>query len=93
LGLAIGTLLHLVFDGVWTDPDVFWWPVTGWGFDQARLPEAARGWWNVPLELAGLVILVWVWRTSCLGDRARRADVLTTGRLSAEAGGELGRRA
>jgi LexA-binding, inner membrane-associated putative hydrolase len=81
LALAIGTLLHLVFDGAWTDAEVFWWPFSGWSFEDARLPEASRGWWNVPLEIAGLAILVWVWRTASLGDRARRDTVVRTGRL------------
>jgi LexA-binding, inner membrane-associated putative hydrolase len=81
LGLAIGTLLHLVFDGAWTNTDVFWWPFSGWSFQNARLPEAARGWWNVPLELAGLAILVWVWRTARLADPARRRAVVRTGGL------------
>jgi hypothetical protein len=81
LGLAIGTLLHLVFDGAWTDTDVFWWPFGGWSFEDARLPEAARGWWNVPLELAGLAILVWVWRTARLADPARRRALVRTGEL------------
>ena len=81
LGLAIGTLLHLVFDGAWTNTDVFWWPFGGWSFEDARLPEAARGWWNVPLELAGLAILVWVWRTARLADPARRRAVVRTGGL------------
>ncbi len=81
LGLAIGTLLHLVFDGAWTNTDVFWWPFGGWSFENARLPEAARGWWNVPLELAGLAILVWVWRTARLADPARRRAVVRTGGL------------
>jgi hypothetical protein len=81
LGLAIGTLLHLVFDGAWTSTDVFWWPFGGWSFEDARLPEAARGWWNVPLELAGLAILVWVWHTARLADPARRRAVVRTGGL------------
>jgi membrane-bound metal-dependent hydrolase YbcI (DUF457 family) len=81
LGLAIGTLLHLIFDGAWTNTDVFWWPFGGWSFEDARLPEAARGWWNVPLELAGLAILVWVWRTARLADPARRRAVVRTGGL------------
>jgi hypothetical protein len=81
LGLAIGTLLHLVFDGAWTNTDVFWWPFGGWSFEDARLPEAARGWWNIPLELAGLAILVWVWRTARLADPARRRAVVRTGGL------------
>jgi hypothetical protein len=84
LGVAIGTLLHLVFDGVWTDAEVFWWPFGGWSFDDARLPEAARGWCNVPLELAGFAILLWVWRTARLSDRTRRAAALRTGRLFAD---------
>jgi hypothetical protein len=84
LGLAIGTLLHLVFDGAWTSTDVFWWPFGGWSFEDARLPEAARGWWNVPLELAGLAILVWVWRAARLAAPARRRAVLRTGALFSE---------
>ena len=43
LGLPIGVMLHLVFDGVWTDADLFWWPLGGWGFDGQPLPEVARG--------------------------------------------------
>jgi hypothetical protein len=81
LGLAIGTLLHLVFDGAWTNADLFWWPFGGWSFEDARLPEAARGWWNIPLELAGLAILVWVWRTARLAEPARRRLVIRTGEV------------
>ncbi len=36
LGLPIGTLLHLVFDGAWTNTDLFWWPFGGWSFDDDR---------------------------------------------------------
>jgi hypothetical protein len=84
LGLPIGVLLHLVFDGAWTDTELFWWPLGGWSFDDTALPEASRGWWNVPLELIGLAILVWVWRTARLGDPARRAAARRSGRLFAE---------
>jgi len=28
IGLPIGMLVHLVLDGIWTRPDVFWWPFT-----------------------------------------------------------------
>jgi hypothetical protein len=86
LGLPIATLLHLVFDGAWTDTDVFWWPFGGWDFGDAPLLEAQRGWWNVPLELIGLAILAWVWRTAQLTDHARRAAVWHTGRLFADVG-------
>jgi hypothetical protein len=84
LGLPIGVLLHLAFDGAWTDTELFWWPLGGWSFDDTALPEASRGWWNVPLELIGLAILVWVWRTARLGDPARRAAARRSGRLFAE---------
>jgi hypothetical protein len=81
LGLPIGTFLHLVFDGAWATTRVFWWPFGGWGIDDAPLPEAQRGWWNVLLELAGLVIVAWAWRRAGLGEPRRRRHVLATGRL------------
>lgn len=59
LGVPIGTFLHLVFDGVWTNTHLFWWPFGGWRFDGARLPSAERGWWNVAFEAAGIAMIVW----------------------------------
>jgi len=35
LGLPVGTLLHLVFTGAWTETTVFWWPFFGFSFDDA----------------------------------------------------------
>ena len=81
LGLPIGTLLHLVFDGAWTETDLFWWPVGGWSFEGVVLPEAERGLWNVPLELVGLAILVWVWRSSGLSLPSGRHRFWAAGRL------------
>ena len=72
LGLPIGTFLHLVFDGAWATTEVFWWPFTGASIGDEPLPSVQRGWWNVPLEAIGLVILVWVWRRPGLSDPARR---------------------
>jgi hypothetical protein len=86
LGLPIATLLHLAYDGAWTDTTVFWWPFAGWDFDDASLPESARGWWNVPLELIGLAILAWVWRIARLHERARRDAAMRTGQLFADVG-------
>lgn len=83
LGLPIGTFLHLVFDGAWATTDVFWWPFGGWGLADESLPAVQRGWWNVPLELAGLAVVVWVWRRQGLAEPARRDDVMRTGRLFA----------
>ena len=80
LGLPIGTLLHLVFDAAWADSDLFWWPLGGGSFD-AELPEVARGGWTVALELAGAIVLVWVWRASNLSDPAARRRFWREGRL------------
>jgi hypothetical protein len=81
LGLPIGLLLHLVFTGAWTDAEVFWWPFFGVGFDDAAHPVAGRGWWNVPLELIGLGLCVWVVRTADLRDRRHRERFWRTGQL------------
>lgn len=72
LGLPIGTLLHLVVDGAWTDTQLFWWPVAGFDLAGTPLPETARGVWSVVLELAGLAIVVWVWSRSGLSRPAAR---------------------
>ena len=82
LGLPIGTLLHLVFTGAWTNTTVFWWPFGGFSFDGAPHPVAERGWWNVPLELAGLGLCWWVYRQADLADAERRARFRSTGQLS-----------
>lgn len=81
LGLPVGTLLHLVFDAAWTDTTVFWWPLAGFGFDGAPHPVAHRGWWNVPLEMAGLLLCWWIVRRSGLRDAQRRAWFRRTGQL------------
>jgi hypothetical protein len=83
LGLPIGMILHLVFDGAWSNTEVFWWPFFGWSFDDSPLPVVERGWWNVPLEAVGLAICVWLWRHNGLGERARRATFLRDGILDA----------
>lgn len=84
LGLPIGTFLHLVFDGAWADTSTFWWPAGGFDLDDP-LPVAERVWWNVPLELAGLAVLVWVWRRARLAHRGHRRDFVATGRLALDA--------
>jgi hypothetical protein len=81
LGLPLGTLLHLVYTGAWTATSTFWWPFSG-GFDDARLPIAARGWWNVPLEIAGLTMVAWVGRAAGLADPSRRRHAWRTGQLA-----------
>lgn len=82
LGLPIGVLLHLVVDGAWRSTTVFWWPFAGFGFDDAPHPVAERGWWNVPLEVVGLALCWWVYRTAELADPERRAWFRRTGQLA-----------
>jgi membrane-bound metal-dependent hydrolase YbcI (DUF457 family) len=81
LALPIGTFLHLVLDGMWTDKDVFWWPAFGSSFGDRPLPSIERGLLDIPLELVGLVALVWAYRRFRLAEPARRRAFLTTGRL------------
>lgn len=81
LALPIGTFLHLVLDGAWTDAHVFWWPFLGADVGAQSLPVAERGPANAVLELAGLAALVWAWRRFRLGERPRRQVFLRTGRV------------
>ena len=81
LGLPVGTLLHLVFTGAWTNATVFWWPFGGFGFDDAAHPVWARGWWNLPLEAVGLWLCWWIVRQAGLRDPDRRAWFRSTGQL------------
>jgi hypothetical protein len=83
LGLPIGMILHLVFDGAWNNTEVFWWPFFGWSFGGSPLPVTDRGWWGLVLEAIGIGLCVWLWRHNGLGDRARRATFLHDGRLDA----------
>lgn len=82
LGLPLGTFLHLVFTGAWTDTEVFWWPFSGWSFGESPLPIVARGWWNLPLELIGAVLVVWIVRRADLTTAAARQRFVATGQLS-----------
>jgi hypothetical protein len=81
LGLPLGTFLHLVFTGAWTDTTVFWWPFSGGGFGESPLPVVARGWWNLPFELVGLALVTWIVRTARLGEVQRRRAFYRSGLL------------
>lgn len=85
LAVPIGMLLHLVFDGAFTNDHAFWWPFLGSVGDEP-LPVVARGWWNVGLELVGAALL---WRAIGmfgLRDDERRRRFLRTGLLASVAG-------
>ena len=81
LFLPIGTFLHLVLDGAFTRTKVFWWPLSGGSFTDAALPSVDRGWWNVLLEVAGAMAIVWFVRRFDLTDPVRRRAFVRTGRL------------
>ena len=82
--IAVGLMLHLVFDGAVSDTTVFWWPIGGSAWPDAPLPVIERGWWNIPLELAGLLMCAWAWRRFGWNDRARRRLLVRSGRLDRE---------
>lgn len=81
LALPIGGLLHLALDGAWTDTVGFWWPLFGTDVATEALPSLERGQANLVLEVVGLAALVWAWRRFRLGEPARRAAFLRTGRV------------
>jgi hypothetical protein len=84
LALPIGVFLHLVFDGVWNNSELFWWPAFGLdvGLGDGPLPTFERPLaLNLVLEVVGLVVLVWAWRRFRLGEPSRRSTFLRTGRL------------
>jgi hypothetical protein len=83
LGLPIGVILHLVFDGAWNNTEVFWWPFFGWSFDDASFPVSDRGLWSLLLEAIGIGLCVWLWRHNHLGDADRRRAFLHDGQLDA----------
>lgn len=80
LGLPIGMMLHLVFDGAFSSNKVFWWPFSGsWG--DTDVPTVSRGWFNVVLEVLGAALLVWAWRQFNLRDPEARRRLWRTGQL------------
>lgn len=80
LALPIGMLMHLVWDGAFASTSVFWWPFTGsWG--DVRVPSLQRGWSNAAFEVAGGLLLAWMWRRCELADRQRRSDLIHRGLL------------
>lgn len=81
LALPIGTFLHLVFDGAFTNTKVFWWPFGGTSFGDAPLPSWHRGAWDVLLELVGVGLCVWAVRRFGLRDPERRRRFLRSGTL------------
>jgi hypothetical protein len=87
LGLPIGMLLHLVFDGAWADTKVFWWPFTGLAFSDAPLPVTDRGPWSLAMEAVGIALCWWLFRANDLGKSENRRRFVRDGRLLHVPGG------
>ena len=90
---AVGVLLHLALDAMWQLPETLWWPFFGWDFASsgfATYADYLRDLLSTPIlwvgELAGLVYLAFLWRTSGLGEADARQRLLTTGTVSAPIG-------
>jgi membrane-bound metal-dependent hydrolase YbcI (DUF457 family) len=90
-GLAVGWLLHLVADGMWSAPETFLWPAFGPGFSATPAepyswdlfihPFAHLATWGG--ELLGLAALVYLAAAFELGDPDRRKRFLHDGLLRA----------
>ncbi len=77
--LPIGMLFHLVLAGVFSEPDVFWWPFLGTELPELAFRPSAGA---VALrELAGLVVAGWFVRRFQLTSRSRLRRFLATGRV------------
>jgi membrane-bound metal-dependent hydrolase YbcI (DUF457 family) len=59
LAVVIGMFLHLVFDGAFTNTKMFWWPISGLQFGDYALPVFDRGLINIPLEIIGVLLILW----------------------------------
>lgn len=81
LALPIGTFVHLLADGVWSNATTFWWPFLG-GALREPLPSLDHSLALVVVqELAGAAAIVWFVRRFLLTAPEARAAFLRTGRL------------
>ena len=90
LALPIGTFMHLVFDGAFNNTTVFWWPFTGGSFGGSRIPSLDRIGLDIALEVAGALMLAWMWRTNGLSNPVDRSRFIRSGRLVGGTGSQVG---
>lgn len=90
LALPIGMFLHLVFDGVFNNTELFWWPLAGFDIGEVNVPSLDRMGANIVLEMIGVALLAWMWRMNSLSDAAARRRFLRTGRLTGATAGGAG---
>lgn len=88
MALAVGWLFHILLDGMWTDPEVLFWPFFGWemptgteSFWPGAWERATSDPWRWIFEAAGLAYLVWLWFATGLDQKPRRDEFLRSGRI------------
>jgi hypothetical protein len=88
MALGIGWLFHILLDGMWTNPEVLFWPFFGWEMPSGQPPFWPEAWarafsdpWRWVLEAAGLAYLIWLWFATGLNQKPRRDELLKTGRI------------
>ena len=93
MAVAVGMLLHLVLDAMWTQPETLWWPLLGVEFASsgfAAVGDYLRDLFTNPVMWAGeaiglLYLVVLAWRSN-MADPAARKEFVTTGRVQAPIG-------
>ncbi|MEE8332122.1 MAG: metal-dependent hydrolase [Acidimicrobiia bacterium] len=92
--LAVGSLFHLVLDGMWTKSETFLWPFLRGDFTEALPGDLGTAFadgftnpWVVAGEVIGLIYLIWLWRAAGLSDSSRRNVFLRTGGVGVPIGG------
>lgn len=90
MALAIGSLIHLLLDAMWTAQDTFLWPAFGWEFPpgvtdywSGLMERLVANPWHIIQELVGLGYLVYLYRRYLSGDPERRSELIHTGRIAA----------
>lgn len=90
MALAVGWLFHLVLDGLWTTPEILFWPFFGWDLPTGAAPFWPSAWdraladpWRWGWEALGAGYLAWLWRATGMNRSERRSEVVSTGRLPA----------
>jgi hypothetical protein len=89
VAFTVGILVHLLLDGLWTTPELLFWPVFGFEFPSRGIEtvaELAAEVFTDPivlaLEAAGIAYLAWLAWAGGLARAERRAALIRTGRLS-----------
>ncbi len=88
MALGVGWLFHLLLDGMWAGPAVFFWPFFGLEIPMGQAPYWQLAWdralsdpWRWVKEVTGLTYIAWLWFAVGLNIKDRRENLKATGRL------------